>query len=285
MKKYLKLIRVKHYAKNLLIFLPIIFGKKMLEIDSLGKVVLGFIVFSFTASIIYIFNDLKDIERDKNHPKKCKRPIASGEITKRQALLIILFFMVLNIILICIFLNNMKASLILAVYFVINIAYTLKLKNIPILDITILAMGFLIRVVFGALLVHVQISNWLYLTILSISFYMAMGKRRNEIIKIQNTEDTREVLKYYNNNFLNENMYMFLGLAIMFYSLWCLDMNSQYKYIIYTIPFIMILAMKYSLNIEKDSYADPIEVIFEDKILMLTMLCFLIILLLIIYTF
>ena len=272
MKKYLKLIRVKHYAKNLLIFLPIIFGKKMLEIDSLGKVVLGFIVFSFTASIIYIFNDLKDIERDKNHPKKCKRPIASGEITKRQALLIILFFMVLNIILICIFLNNMKASLILAVYFVINIAYTLKLKNIPIVDITILAMGFLIRVVFGALLVHVQISNWLYLTILSISFYMAMGKRRNEIIKIQNTEDTREVLKYYNNNFLNENMYMFLGLAIMFYSLWCLDMNSQYKYIIYTIPFIMILAMKYSLNIEKDSYADPIEVIFEDKVLFLGML-------------
>lgn len=272
MKKYLKLIRVKHYAKNLLIFLPIIFGKKMLEIDSLGKVVLGFIVFSFTASIIYIFNDLKDIERDKNHPKKCKRPIASGEITKIQALLIILFLMVLNIILICIFLNNMKASLILAVYFVINIAYTLKLKNTPIIDITILAMGFLIRVVFGALLVHVQISNWLYLTILSISFYMAMGKRRNEIIKIHNTEDTREVLKYYNNNFLNENMYMFLGLAIMFYSLWCLDMNSQYKYIIYTIPFIMILAMKYSLNIEKDSYADPIEVIFEDKVLFLGML-------------
>lgn len=114
---------------------------------------------------------------------------------------------------------------------------------------------------------NIEISNWLYLTILSLSFYMGMGKRRNEFTKLNKKDETREVLKQYSENFLNENMYMFLALTIVFYSLWCLEMSAKFKNIMYTIPLVIIIALKYSLNIEKESDGDPVDLIFGDKIL------------------
>ena len=284
MKEYMKLIRIKHYTKNLLIFLPIIFSRNLLEVDLLTNVIFGFVLFCLTASIVYIFNDIKDIESDKLHPQKCKRPIASGKITKKQAIFIIIILAIVTMeIALTKFANNLEIICILLIYVGINIAYTIKLKKIPIVDIFILAMGFLIRVIFGATLISVQVSNWLYLTILSISFYMGMGKRRNEMIKVSDNEDTREVLKYYNKNFLNENMYMFLALAIVFYSLWCVDMSNKFQYIMYTIPLIMFLAMQYSLAIEKGTHGDPVEVILENKKLVIGILISIVLIIVLIY--
>lgn len=284
MKEYMKLIRIKHYTKNLLIFLPIIFSRNLLEVDLLTNVIFGFVLFCLTASIVYIFNDIKDIESDKLHPQKCKRPIASGKITKKQAIFIIIILAIVTMeIAFTKFANNLEIICILLIYVGINIAYTIKLKKIPIVDIFILAMGFLIRVIFGATLISVQVSNWLYLTILSISFYMGMGKRRNEMIKVSDNEETREVLKYYNKNFLNENMYMFLALAIVFYSLWCVDMSNKFQYIMYTIPLIMFLAMQYSLAIEKGTHGDPVEVILENKKLVIGILISIVLIIVLIY--
>lgn len=284
MKEYMKLIRIKHYTKNLLIFLPIIFSRNLLEVDLLTNVIFGFVLFCLTASIVYIFNDIKDIESDKLHPQKCKRPIASGKITKKQAIFIIIILAIVTMeIALTEFANNLEIICILLIYVGINIAYTIKLKKIPIVDIFILAMGFLIRVIFGATLISVQVSNWLYLTILSISFYMGMGKRRNEMIKVSDNEETREVLKYYNKNFLNENMYMFLALAIVFYSLWCVDMSNKFQYIMYTIPLIMFLAMQYSLAIEKGTHGDPVEVILENKKLVIGILISIVLIIVLIY--
>lgn len=96
---------------------------------------------------------------------------------------------------------------------------------------------------------------------------MGMGKRRNEFTKLNKKDETREVLKQYSENFLNENMYMFLALTIIFYSLWCLEMSNKFKNIMYTIPLVIIIALKYSLNIEKESDGDPVDLIFGDKIL------------------
>ena len=114
---------------------------------------------------------------------------------------------------------------------------------------------------------NVPVSNWLYLTILAISFYLGLGKRRNEIDK---SKDSRKVLAQYNRNFLDKNMYMCLGLTIMFYSLWCVDpINSSrfigLNYLLFTVPIVMIICMKYSLDIEGDSFGDPVDVVFSDK--------------------
>ena len=268
MKKYLKLIRVKHWIKNFLIFLPLIFSRNINATNILLSI-LGFISFSFASSIIYIINDIRDKEKDKNHPTKKNRPIAAGTISITNALIVATLLLIITIaILIYLSTFNKFISIYIITYILINIMYSFGLKNIPLLDVFILALGFLIRVLYGGALINVEVSNWLFLTVLSISFYLGLGKRRNELITQEKTGNTtRSVLKYYNKEFLDKNMYMCLSMTIIFYSLWCQDLNSDY--IMWTIPIVLLICMKYSLNIESNSSGDPVEVLLKDKILML----------------
>ena len=264
--KYLKLMRVKHYMKNFLIFLPIIFSKNLFNLDILKKCIVAFIVFSLISSVIYILNDLKDASQDRNHPVKKNRPIASGIISKKCAIFIMILLIIVDVLLLYIsgLLLNI-ANIFLIVYFIINIFYSFGLKNIPLLDITILSFGFVLRVLYGGSIVSIPISNWLFLTVGSVSFYMALGKRKKELVKLKSTK-TRSVLKYYTEDFLEKNMYMFLTLVIVFYSMWAiLAVNSDL--FIYSIIFVILILMKYNLNIEKDGYGDPVDVILGDKIL------------------
>ena len=268
MIKYIKLIRIKHYIKNFLIFLPLIFSRNINATNILLSI-LGFISFSFASSIIYIINDIRDKEKDKNHPTKKNRPIAAGTISITNALIVATLLLIITIaILIYLSAFNKFISIYIITYILINIMYSFGLKNIPLLDVFILALGFLIRVLYGGALINVEISNWLFLTVLSISFYLGLGKRRNELIAQEKTGNTtRSVLKYYNKEFLDKNMYMCLSMTIIFYSLWCQDLNSDY--IMWTIPIVLLICMKYSLNIESNSSGDPVEVLLKDKILML----------------
>lgn len=269
-KEYIKLMRCKHYIKNFLIFLPIIFSFQFQNITALITVILGFISFCFVSSIVYILNDACDIEKDRKHPTKCHRPLAAGTISKRAAYITIGVLTILVIgIQIC-----MKANLwgvgILGLYLLLNIAYSKSLKHKPLIDIVILVSGFFLRVLYGAVIIGVEISSWLYLTIISFSFYLSLGKRRNEIEK--NGTQSRKVLQYYTKEFLDKNMYMCLALTIVFYALWCVSPMSMEKfnsqYLIWTVPLVMIICMKYSLTVEGDSHGDPVEVLLSDKILM-----------------
>ena len=150
------------------------------------------------------------------------------------------------------------------IYLAVNIGYSFGLKNVPILDVALLVSGFLLRVLFGSAITGVVISNWLYLTVVSISFYLALSKRRGELRRQRNT--TRKVLKYYHDDFLNKNMNMCLTLAIVFYSLWSAD--SANTYMIWTVPLVICLCLKYFLTIDGNSDGDPVEVIFRDKTLL-----------------
>lgn len=270
MKKYLKLLRVKHYIKNLLILFPLVFSKNITS-NNVIITLLGFFTFCGCSSIIYIINDIMDVDKDRNHPTKKNRPIASGEISIKKAIAVALVLL-LAVIGITIYLSNRNnyISLYIIIYIILNLGYSFGLKKKPLIDITILASGFLIRVLYGGALINVEVSAWLFLTILSLAFYLGLGKRRNELIYNQNLtkgkDSTREVLKYYNKDFLDKNMYMFLAITIVFYSLWCKDMPSS-KYMMWTIPIVMLICMKYSLNIEFNQAegGDPVEVIFKDK--------------------
>lgn len=269
MKKYFKLLRIKHYIKNILVFLPLFFSKNLMNKTQLLISTLGFILFSMVCSIVYIINDIKDIESDRNHPVKSKRPLASGEISIKKAFLIIILLLIIfsAIIISCSYFNiNLISSLLLLLlYFVLNLAYSFGLKNYPIIDIIILALGFVIRVLFGGTIIDVNISSWLYLTIFSVSFYLGLGKRRNEYINHKNDE-TRNVFKFYNKDFLDKNMYMCMSLAIAFYALWAKDYENII--VLWTVPVVMIMAMKYSYNIEtKGSEGDPTDIIIKDKAL------------------
>lgn len=263
-KNYFKLMRVKHYIKNLLIFAPLIFSGDLFDDKKLFVVFGGSIAFSLLSSVVYIINDLHDIEKDRKHPSKCKRPLASGIVSRKQAYILATVLFVLSLI----FHFLLKVSWIyyfyLLIYLIINIVYSFGFKDYPIIDIAILSTGFLLRVLYGGAIVDVDVSNWLLLTVISLSFYLSLGKRRNELVK-QKGNETRKVLAFYNKAFLDKNMYMFLSLANTFYALW--SAGNHEPLMIWTVPIVMLICLKYSLNIEGDSEADPVEVLLGDRTL------------------
>ena len=261
--EYLKLMRVKHYVKNVLVFIPLFFNRTFFNLDDLAQIIMGFICFSMISSAVYILNDIRDVEKDKNHPKKKMRPIASGRVSKRKAIILLIVCILVATIISGLFLK--KSSIIfLALYFVLNVIYSMGLKNYPIIDVVILASGFVIRVLYGGALVGIEISKWLYLVIVTGALYMGLGKRRNELKQQKNT---REVLKYYNEAFLDKNMYVAVSLVIVFYALW--TMESASSVMTWTVPFFVIILMRYSFDIEGTSDGDPVEVLMQDKILII----------------
>ena len=265
---YLKLMRPKHYIKNFLIFLPLLFSGKLLNLSNILITLGGVICFSLMASSIYIINDIKDKDKDRKHKTKCNRPIASGKISVKNAIIFMFILLILVTVLVIVMNLSILSIGFLALYFILNLAYSLGLKNIPLIDIIILVSGFVIRVLFGASILSITVSNWLYLTVIAISFYLGLGKRRNEIMKTGS--NTRKVLKYYTKEFLDKNMYMFLSMTIIFYSLWTTDVDIVSKsnnLLIWTVPLVIVICMRYSMDIEGESDGDPVEVIMHDKVI------------------
>lgn len=266
----IKLLRIKHWIKNILIVLALFFSGKLLSSNDIIMCVFGFFSFSFMASAVYIFNDIVDVENDKRHSIKKERPLASGKISIKFAIIIMVVMAFLSLFINIFFINNHYSVILLCLYGILNVLYSLYLKKIPIIDVFILVSGFLIRTYYGAFIIDVEISKWLYLTVMMISFFMAFGKRKNEIIMYKSK--TREVLKYYNKEFLDKYMYVSLVLTIVFYSLWSIDDNTLNRigndYFIYTIPLVFIIFMKYTLTLKSDSYGNPVDILFKDKTLL-----------------
>lgn len=253
------------------------------------ETIVGYISFSLIASSIYIYNDIQDIEKDKLHPLKKNRPIASGVISKKKATIVgvIVFLLALLIQLGgYLYFHNVGfiyATVIMLIYFVMNVLYSKGLKNIPIIDVMILAFGFVLRVLYGGALTDTEISNWLFLTVLSICMFAGFGKRRNEMIK--NKSQSRKVLQEYTKNFLDKSMYLFLSLALVFYSLWCTNgfRFMETNLLTYSVLFVIFIVLKYALTIEQDSYGDPIDVILKDKTLMIVSVIYIVYMVVAIY--
>ena len=272
MYKYLVLLRVNHYFKNLLIFLPLFFSLNLFNYNLWITNILGFVAFSLMASSIYIINDLKDVEKDRLHPTKKYRPIASGIVSVTAARAICASLFLLSLVLSMGKIESYQGSFLLLLYFGLNLAYSFGLKNKPIIDIVILAAGFVIRVLFGAAITSVAVSSWLYLTVMAAALFMGLGKRRNELnLQAKTGKTTRKVLRYYTYEFLNRNMYVCMALTNVFYALWAVEKHDQL--ILWTVPLVIVIMMKYSLIIEGgDSDGDPVSVLFHD-ITLLVLVC------------
>lgn len=270
----MKLMRPKHYLKNALVAIPIFFAGTALHADSLLSMVLGIAAFCMLSSVVYIVNDIHDVEKDRVHPTKCKRPIASGKISRKSATMLAVILFIASMLCNSVAVNSFFSlgTLYLLIYFVANLAYSFGLKNQPVMDVTILASGFVLRVLYGGAIVDIALSNWLYLTVIAASFFMGLGKRRGEMC-ISGTSDTRAVLKKYTYNFLDKNMTVFLSLTLVFYSLWAVDAKTVARIgsdaLIWTVPLVIIICLRYSFLIEREnSDGDPMEVLLSDKILL-----------------
>lgn len=288
MMEYLKLIRVKHWLKNTLVFLPLFFSLNIFNLDYLLICIISFLIFCFASSIVYVLNDLNDIEKDRKHLIKKNRPLASGTISKKSAWIVIgvlIFIVLLTMLILYIKVNNVFVFIIPSFYIILNILYSKIFKNIPILDVVFLVLGFILRIIYGGLVINVVVSKYLYLMIMFGAFYLGFGKRRNEFIK--NGKQGRKVLEFYNKDFLDKNMYVCLALAIVSYTLWCVDPIVISKigndYLFWTIPILMVILQLYSLNIEGNSYGDPIEVVLGDKKLVCAIIFYIIVMGILLY--
>ncbi len=255
---------MKHYIKNILVFFPMFFGGSFFDASLWIVAVLGFLSFCFVSSAIYIINDISDVEKDRAHPEKKKRPIASGEVSVRLAAFISATCMALSAALFYVMSTRSKgfpviALCLLLIYCVMNIAYSRGLKNIPIMDVVILALGYVIRVYYGGLITGIEISDWLFLVITAGALYMGFGKRRGELLK---GYDTRDVLKSYTMGFLNASVTLMMGLTIVFYALWAKDLSD--KHMIFSVPLFIIIMLRYGMVADKKADGDPVEVILGD---------------------
>lgn len=227
-----------------------------------------FLAFCFACSSVYVFNDIIDIEKDINHPTKCKRPIAAKKISIPQgfALMIILFVCSLALAITL----SLNCLFVLLAYFLINVAYSTVLKDKAIIDVACIALGFVLRVVAGSLSTEIPISNWLLLTIIGLSFFMGFGKRKSEFC-VENNSETRHVLKYYSKAFLDNCMHAMMSVTIVFYSLWTIDPNTikniGSNYLIYTTFIVIIGLLRYTQILEISNEGDPSTLIWKDKAL------------------
>lgn len=285
----IRLMRPKHYIKSLLIFVPIFFERALFNLFSLVRIFGGFVAFSFLTSVVYIINDIKDISADRQHELKRYRPIASGAVSVPIALVLAAILLVASFsinAMVCA--SHRNTFLIMLVYLAANLGYSLGLKHVPFLDVVLLVAGFLLRVLYGAALMGSSVSAWVYLTVITLSFYLGLGKRRNELKKVAGgKKTTRKVLSFYSYEFLDKFMYLCLTCAIVFYALWSADDAIVERYgtdkLVWTVPLVIILLMKYSADIESDSYGDPVDVITHDKTLLALCGAFAIVMLLLIY--
>lgn len=273
MKKYLRMMRVHHYIKNILILFPLFFAGEMGNCELLLKNMYAFLAFCMANSFVYIMNDIKDRERDRIHPVKRERPIASGEISVRKAVIMeLILFAGMAGVLIAGEMNVFAAGC-CYIYLFINFLYSFGGKNIPVFDIALLGAGYLIRVLFGGYVSDIQVSSWLFLTVMCVSFYLGLGKRHGELIKTrggvsdenESSGTTRLVLEKYTVSYLEGHMYLCLGLGIVFYSLWAIERLTA---LTYTVPLVVVICMKYNLlMIQTDG--DPINTIYSSKSMML----------------
>lgn len=275
----IRLLRPEHWIKNILVLLPLVTAHKLYDVPLLIKALIGTAVFCLLSSVIYIINDINDIETDKLHPKKCRRPLASGAVSIPTAKAMIVLLLALIIAAgIFSFGDNVTAWAVLACYLIANIAYSVKLKHIAIADIFILASGYVLRIYFCSALTGIEISGWLFLTLTSGALFLALGKRCGEFRKQGSSGETRKVLLSYTDSFLDKSMYMCEAITIIFYSLWSIDSititQSSNDKIIFTVPFVIIIFMRYDLLIERGDDGDPVSTLMNDKPLLAICLVF-----------
>lgn len=203
-KHYLQLMRIHQWVKNFFIFLPLFFSFKMDHIPLLIADLWAFVGFCLIASSIYIINDWNDIATDLLHSEKRNRPLASGAINKKEALLMILSLVAVGVSVYIFVLGNYIALALLVSYFILNIFYSLRLKHIPVIDISIVAIGFVIRIFIGGVVTDTPLSRWIVVMTFLLAIFLALGKRRDDVVIYEETGDkVRKNVDGYNIPFLN----------------------------------------------------------------------------------
>jgi 4-hydroxybenzoate polyprenyltransferase len=287
MKYILISMRPKQWVKNVFVFAGLIFSHNLFDIYLLIRVTLGFSLFCLAASSIYIFNDIKDLEKDKGHPQKSKRPLAAGQLKVNQAYASSIILAI--IALLGAMLLDLTFFLILAGYVLMNVAYTIKIKEMVILDVMCIAFGFVFRVLAGTTLAGVKPSDWLIICTITVSIFLALSKRRHEFtLFAANGNNHRKVLAEYSTHFLDQMISVATACTLMSYALYTIADETVARFgtrnLIFTLPFVIYGIYRYLYLIhQKKMGGNPTSVLLADFPLFLNGLLWLVAIIIIIY--
>lgn len=278
MVNYIKLLRPHQYVKNIFIYAPMLFSFA-LTTENIIATSVAFILFSLIASSIYVLNDLMDIQEDRQHPKKKNRPLTSGAISKRSAKILILTLS--GVAFIFAFLYNQQLFIVLLVYFLLNIAYSLKLKHITIVDIFIIATGFVLRLFAGAAVIDTPLSMWIIIMTFLLALFLAVAKRRDDVVLSSQGKETRKNIDGYNLEFINAVIVFMSGVIVVSYILYTVSdeviarVNSQYLFL--TSFFVILGIMRYmQITFVEQNSGSPTKIVLKDRFLQITIVLWLI---------
>jgi 4-hydroxybenzoate polyprenyltransferase len=289
-KKYLKLIRASHWIKNIFLFVPLVYSKKLFNWDDLSLALLGFMAFNFASSIVYVLNDIVDKDRDRLHPKKRLRPIPAGDISVKEAYVVLLVLGVLTILFS--FHLNYAFEMVVIAYILLNTVYSFKLKNIVLLDIFSIAGGFILRVAAGTVVIGVAASSWLVLITLFISLFLAVMKRMSESDLLSSEDQdhipVRRVLENYSKRFIDQISAVSAGGVIVFYALYTVSPRTVETFgtenLIYTTAFVVFGIFRYMYLVYQHHRGEnTIDILLHDVSTILNALLYVAVTLLIVY--
>jgi 4-hydroxybenzoate polyprenyltransferase len=275
LRALIKSMRPRQWSKNIFVFAALVFDKQLLIPESFFRTLAGFLLFCMISSSVYLFNDIADIDADRQHPEKKHRPIASGQLSLAAAWIAALLLLAVSLVLG--YLLSVPFAAVIAAYFLLNLAYSKWLKHVLILDVLILAAGFVLRVDAGVRLIHVErFSPWLYVVMTLLALYLGFGKRRAELALLaRGAGSHRKVLQGYTIPLLDQFIMIVSGMTIVAYALYTFsapNVPANHSMML-TIPFVVYAIFRYLYLIEVEhSGGAPEEILLSDRPFQLSML-------------
>ena len=290
-KSILRLTRPKQWIKNMFVFIPMFFGGELFDLHSVWLAVLTFFAFSLVASSIYCYNDIVDIDADRNHPVKCLRPIASGEVSIRLGyiLMTLTFCLGMGVLLLLPPEVMSQVMAVIVFYYVLNLAYCSKLKQFAILDVCIVAFGFVLRILAGGFACELALSNWIVIMTFLLTLFMSFAKRRDDVLRMNSTgEAPRKNTVRYNLTFINQAITITASVTLVCYIMYCVspEVSERFDtpYLYLTFVFVLLGLLRYiQIAVVEEKSGDPTKIILRDHFSQIIVVAWLLSFLLMIY--
>ena len=286
-----QLIRPAQWSKNLFIFLPLFFSGQLWNIDLLLRSIVAFFAFSFAASSIYCFNDIIDVKADRLHPNKCKRPIASGAVSPEMGYVLMVVFGVLSMAILFFLGGTSRFELmgLVTFYYLMNLAYCIRLKRYVIVDVIIISTGFVLRIIVGGVATGIWLSEWLIMMTFLLALFLSFAKRRDDVILYINTGvPPRETTNRYNLEFANQLITLIATITVIAYIMYTLSpdvmarFNSHYVYL--TSIFVLVGIIRYlQITIVYLKSGNPTKIFLRDRFIQVCIIGWMITFIIIIY--
>lgn len=270
----LKLIRPHQWLKNVFVMIPMFFGGSLLDPSDIRASVVTFFAFSFIASSVYCFNDIIDVEADRRHPVKCKRPIASGAISVRSAWALMALMFLLSVGTVCLldtYTHVINVGLVIIIYYILNILYCSKLKQYAIVDVCIIAFGFVLRVLAGGFATDIALSKWLVLMTFLLTLFLSFAKRRDDVLRMNETgEPPRKNTIRYNLTFINQAITITASVTLVCYIMYTVSpevVNRFHSDLLYlTSVFVLLGLLRYiQITVVDKRSGDPTKMMLRDR--------------------